>query len=119
MGSATIGPGLTDFTRYHTLRNALWILAKDMPARALLDHRNELVLGQRQQLEAAIRDHKLAVWLRAWRDALRGLPRALRKRRAVQEKSRIDVRELDSVVGAHGGVDTQGYAACGQERLSA
>jgi GT2 family glycosyltransferase len=118
MGSATIGPGLTDFTRYQILRNALWVLAKDMPAGALLRHRNELILGQRQQLEAAIRDHKLRVWLRAWRDALLGLPRVLRKRRAVQEKRRIDLSALDSIVGAHGGVSAR---ACtrGKNMLSA
>jgi len=33
MGSATIGRGLSDFTRYHLWRNTLWIIAKDLPAR--------------------------------------------------------------------------------------
>jgi len=32
MGSATLGAGLTDFTRYQLWRNAVWLFAKGMPA---------------------------------------------------------------------------------------
>lgn len=99
MGSATIGRGLTDFTRYHLWRNALWIIVKDLPAAALLRHRRDLAFGQRLSLQEARRDRKLGVWVSAWRDALLGLPRVLRKRRAVQQRRRIDVNRLDTVVG--------------------
>ena len=103
MGSATIGRGLSDFTRYHLWRNTLWIIAKDLPASALLRHAPQLLLGQLVNLAVALRDRKLGIWLRVWRDALRGLPRALRKRRAVQARRRIGWRELEAIVGADGG----------------
>jgi hypothetical protein len=103
MGSATIGRGLSDFTRYHLWRNTVWIIAKDIPATALLRHAPHLLLGQAINLAVAVRDRKLGVWLRVWRDALRGLPRALRKRREVQARRRIGLRELEAIVGPEGG----------------
>jgi GT2 family glycosyltransferase len=103
MGSATIGRGLSDFTRYHLWRNTLWIVAKDLPAGALLRHAPHLALGQAVNLAVALRDRKLAIWLRVWRDALRGLPRMLRKRREVQARRRITLAQLDAVVGPEGG----------------
>ncbi len=99
MGSATIGRGLSDFTRYHLWRNTLWIIAKDIPAGALARHAPQLALGQLLNLAVAIRDRKLTIWLRVWRDALRGLPRALRKRREVQARRTIGLAELEAVVG--------------------
>jgi len=99
MGSATIGRGLSDFTRYHIWRNTLWIIAKDLPAGALLRHAHQLALGQLVNLAVAARDRKLGIWLRVWRDALRGLPRVMRKRREVQARRRIGLRELEAIVG--------------------
>ncbi len=103
MGSATIGRGLSDFTRYHLWRNALWIIAKDLPGRALLRHGHQLVLGQLLNLAVAARDRKLTIWLRVWRDALRGLPRVLRKRREVMARRTLPVSRLEAVVGPDGG----------------
>ncbi|MHB8243038.1 MAG: glycosyltransferase family 2 protein [Solirubrobacteraceae bacterium] len=99
MGSATIGRGLSDFTRYHLWRNTLWIIAKDIPAGALLRHAHQLALGQLLNLAVAVRDRKLDIWLRVWRDALRGLPRVLRKRRQVQGRRRAGATALEAVVG--------------------
>jgi GT2 family glycosyltransferase len=103
MGSATIGRGLSDFTRYHLWRNTLWIIAKDIPAGALLRHAHQLALGQLLNLAVAIRDRKLSIWLRVWRDALRGLPRVLGKRREVQARRTISLSRLEAVVGPDGG----------------
>lgn len=103
MGSATIGKGLSDFTRYHLWRNTLWIIVKDLPARALLRHAHQLVLGQLVNFAVAVRDRKLHIWLRVWRDALHGLPRMLGKRREVQARRRIDAAALEAVVGPDGG----------------
>lgn len=99
MGSATIGRGLSDFTRYHLWRNTLWVIAKDIPAAALVRHAPQLVLGQLVNLAVATRDRKLDIWLRVWRDALAGLPKALRKRRVVQARRRVGGRALEAVVG--------------------
>ncbi len=103
MGSATIGRGLSDFTRYHLWRNTLWIIAKDIPAGALLRHAPQLILGQLLNLAVAVRDRKLDIWLRVWRDALRGMPKVLRKRRVVQGRRRITTAGLEAVVGAERG----------------
>jgi GT2 family glycosyltransferase len=103
MGSATIGRGLTDFTRYHLWRNTLWVIAKDLPLGALLRHAHQLLLGQLTNLAVALRDRKLAIWWEAWRDAVYGLPRTLRKRRAIDARRRIGRRELEAIVGPDGG----------------
>jgi GT2 family glycosyltransferase len=102
MGSATIGRGLTDFTRYHLWRNTLWILAKDLPAGTAIRHLHELALGQATNLVVAWWDGKLDIWRAVWRDALRGLPGLLRKRRDVQRRRRISLRELEVVVSRAG-----------------
>lgn len=103
MGSATLGRGLTDFTRYHLSRNALWIVVKDLPAAALLRHAHQLAHGQWISMTTARRDGKLSVLMRAWRDALRGLRGALRKRRGVQARRRIELVRLEALVGPDGG----------------
>jgi GT2 family glycosyltransferase len=98
MGSATIGRGLSDFTRYHLWRNQLWIVAKDLPLGAIVRHSPELLLGQLENLAMAVRARKLYIWLRVWRDALVGLPRMLRKRRHIQASRRVSLRALDALV---------------------
>jgi GT2 family glycosyltransferase len=99
MGSATVGAGLTDFTRYHLWRNGIWVLVKGMPASLLVRHAPRLLVGQLVNLAVAARDRKLAVWARAWRDALAGLPRMLARRRTIQRTRRVSARELDSRLG--------------------
>jgi GT2 family glycosyltransferase len=103
MGSATIGRGLSDFTRYHLWRNQVWIVAKDLPLGAIVRHSPELLLGQLENLAMALRARKLEIWLKVWRDALLGLPRMLRKRRRVQASRRISLHALNELVDEGGG----------------
>ena len=84
MGSATIGRGLSDFTAYHLWRNAIWMIVKNYPAEALVRRAPALAFGFGLNMAAAWWEGKLDVWGRAMRDALRGLPGALKRRRAVQ-----------------------------------
>jgi GT2 family glycosyltransferase len=105
MGSATIGSGYSDFTRYHQWRNALWIMFKDLPWTTLLRHRHELWRGQQLAFREARRDRQLLILAKAWRDALLALPRVLHKRRVVQRMRRIDSRRLDALVGREGGAE--------------
>jgi len=100
IGSATIGAGLTDFTRYHLWRNAIWVLAKNAPGRLLVRHLPELMLGQLLNLAVAARDRALRIYLRAWRDALAAMPRVRRQRRDIQRRRRVDERRIESVIGA-------------------
>jgi hypothetical protein len=78
-------------------------VAKDLPLGAIVRHSPELLLGQLENLAMALRAGKLDIWLRVWRDALRGLPRMLRKRRRVQASRRIPLHALDALVDAGAG----------------
>ncbi len=100
MGSATLGRGLNDFTRYHLWRNGIWMAAKGLPAATLLRHAPELLTGQAINLAAAWWDGKLDVWWRATRDALAALPRVLAQRRRIQRARLVTARELEARVGA-------------------
>jgi GT2 family glycosyltransferase len=96
-GSATLGRGMTDFNGYHLWRNPVWLIAKCFPGRSLLRHAPDVARGQAGNLWTALRARKLGIWTRAMRDAARGLPAALRKRRAVQRSRVIALAELEAV----------------------
>lgn len=95
MGSATLGREMTDFTRYHLWRNGIWLIAKDLPVMSLIRHAHQLLYGQLWNLGMAMRDRRLRLWGKAWREALRGLPSVLRKRRLVQTLRRGSTRQLE------------------------
>ncbi len=96
-GSATLGRGFSDFNGYHLWRNPVWLVAKCFPAGSLLRHLPELAAGQAGNLYVAARERRLRVWGRAMTDALKGLPAALGKRRALQRSRVISVAELELV----------------------
>ena len=96
-GSATLGRGLTAFNGYHQWRNSLWMLVKCVPAPLLARHAPALLYGQACNLLDAIRARMPLVWASALRDALRGLPAAFAKRRAIQRARVVSSRELDSI----------------------
>ncbi len=98
MGSATIGRGMSAFTRYQLTRNSLWLIARDYPASALVRHTPRLAYVQAASLASAWYDGQLDAWWRGWRDAVRGLPAALSDRRGVQRRRRVGVRGLEAVV---------------------
>jgi GT2 family glycosyltransferase len=99
MGSATIGPGLSDFTLYHLWRNGIWLVAKDYPGTALLRQAPRLIHVQLMNLRYAVRERKLDIWRRAIGDGVRGLRPVLGRRRAVQRRRTRSLRELDRVIG--------------------
>jgi GT2 family glycosyltransferase len=98
MGSATLGAGMTDFTRYHLTRNAIWLVLRDYPLSAFARWLPRLMRGQIGAMRDARRHDQLRVWLRAWRDALRGAPAALRDRRAVQRCRRVGRAALEAAI---------------------
>jgi GT2 family glycosyltransferase len=95
-GSATLGRGMTPSNAYLLWRNPVWLIAKCYPGWALVRHLPSIVRGQAGNLWTAARKRLLPVWLRAMRDALRGLPSAVRARRSVAR--RVGRRELEAVV---------------------
>jgi GT2 family glycosyltransferase len=114
VGSATIGPGLTDFARYHLWRNGVWLIAKGMPASLIARHAHQLLGGQLLNLAVALRDRKLRLWARAWTDAIAGMPRMLARRREIQRSRRISPRELELLIAA---TAVRGRATAGSARL--
>jgi GT2 family glycosyltransferase len=99
-GSATLGRGMTDSNGYLLWRNPIWLIAKCYPGRSLLRHAPSLLRGQSGNLYTAARERKLRVWVRAMRDALEGLPVALRKRRAVQRSRAVGLPQLEAAARA-------------------
>jgi GT2 family glycosyltransferase len=98
MGSASLGPQLSEFTLYHSWRNQIWIIAKDYPAWAFVAHAPDLLLGQLATLLVAARQRAIRVWFRAWRDALAGLPAVLGQRRTLQRQRVPNRRALEAVL---------------------
>ncbi len=94
-GSETLGRGMSDFNTYQLWRNPIWLIAKCYPAATLARHAPDIVVGQAGNLAAAVRERKLRVWLRAMRDALLGVPGALRKRREIQRTRTVTAAELE------------------------
>lgn len=88
----------SDFAVYHGERNAVWTFVKNMPAPLVW-----LYLPQHVMLNVAAllfypwRGQGRAAW-RAKRDAVRGLPAALKARRAVQARRVAGYRTLRAVM---------------------
>ncbi len=99
MGSVTIGQGLSDFTLFHTWRNGIWGVVKNYPASALLRHGPTVLGSQAGTLVWAVQNGRTGVFLRAWLQAIRGMPEVLRKRREVQRSRTAGLRELERVIG--------------------
>jgi GT2 family glycosyltransferase len=99
MGSATLGREMSDFMLYHYWRNQTWVVAKNYPLSALLRFGYRFLNSQRGNLLWAVRTGRSRVFARAWRDAMRGMPKVVRKRREVQRSRAIGLRELEALIG--------------------
>jgi GT2 family glycosyltransferase len=99
MGSATT----TTFERANEYamflrRNGFFLIVKDFPARAIVQHLPAIVVHHAGWFADSVRKG-LGIWhLRAWLSALRMAPAMLRKRRAIQRARRVDMAYLDTVV---------------------
>lgn len=93
VGSATTGLE-SEYTVYHSQRNMVWVWLKTMPwPLAALYLPQHLLVNALMALWFSLRGRRAAT-LRAKRDALAGIPRVLRQRRAVQRGRRVGAREL-------------------------
>jgi GT2 family glycosyltransferase len=79
-------------------RNQLWLLVKNYPASALLRHAPEIVVLNLGVAVQDILDGVFGATLRGWGQAIAGLPRILRKRRAIQRSRRVGIERLNAVV---------------------
>jgi len=87
VGSATTGVS-SDFAVYHGYRNGIWTFVKDMPAVLLCVCAPAHLLGLLLYSATLTAKGQGTVALRALRDAIKGLPAALRKRRSIQSMRR-------------------------------
>ena len=93
VGSGTSGAE-SDFTIYHSHRNLVWTYVKNMPgALAWIYLPQHLLLNLLTVAWFCLRGQSRAI-LTAKRDAVRGLPRVLGQRRAIQAGRRVDDRAL-------------------------
>jgi len=99
MGGVTVGRDDSDFVRYQLWRNCIWMVLKNFPASALAHHARDLAFIQWTRLKWAIEHRRMRVLLRAWRDAARGLPGVLRRRREIQRGRRVALADLEQVIG--------------------
>ena len=82
------------------VRNCIWMWVKNYPRDCLLRNAHLLLAHELAGLYFAAREGMARAQLRAWRDALRGLPRVLRQRREIQSRRSIGRRELEQVIQA-------------------
>ena len=80
------------------VRNCIWMWIKNYPRDCLLRNAHLLLAHELAGLYFAAREGMARAQLRAWRDALRGLPRVLRQRREIQSRRCIGRRELEHVI---------------------
>lgn len=79
-------------------RNALWLLVKNYPLPALVRHAPEIVILNVGIAIQDLLDGVFGATLRGWLQAVLGLPRILRKRRAIQRSRRVGLERLNAVV---------------------
>lgn len=93
IGSATLG-AKSDFERYHWQRNFIWSFVQNMPSALLWEALPaHLMANFIFQLHFTLRGRG-GVLLKAKMDAMRGLSRALRKRREIQKTRKVSSMEL-------------------------
>jgi len=88
-GSLSSGGPENEFVLYHGIRNSLWWLAKDAPRGWLLRSLPWFVLLHCGICARHLRRRRWRVLWRLYRDAMRGLPAMLRKRRRISASKRV------------------------------
>jgi N-acetylglucosaminyl-diphospho-decaprenol L-rhamnosyltransferase len=100
-GQASIGGASSEFVLYHGIRNSIWMAAKSIPLRVIVPRLPWFIaLHFGIVLRHVMRGEARTVW-RLYRDALRGLPKVLAKRRLVQSTRRIEPAAFASCIDRH------------------
>lgn len=97
-GQASHGGQYNDFILYHGIRNSIWMVAKSMPGRIILTHSPYILALHAGILARHLRQGRWKTLWRLYRDALAGLPRALRARRLVQSTRRVSARDFAACI---------------------
>ena len=100
IGSASHGQA-SDFARYHGHRNLVWTFVKNMPACLLWRYLpGHILFNLISLIVFTLSGQPGALWRAKWH-ALKGLPRVLRERRALQARRTAPAAALDGLM-AHG-----------------
>jgi len=97
VGSALSGHR-SDFSVYHGHRNLVWAFWKNMPLALLVRYWPHHLAVNGVSLAHFATHGRGSVILRAKRDALRGMPRVLRQRRAIQRERKVAAAELSRMM---------------------
>lgn len=101
IGSLSSGGAESDFILYHGIRNSLWWLAKNAPTGWLLRSTPWFIALHSGICLRHLRRGRARVLWRLYRDALRGLPIMLRKRRIIRDTRREPAELFASWVEPH------------------
>jgi len=82
---------------YHTYRNIIWVLLKNLPTPLFLRYLPKIIIGQLAIILLWILRGKPLLILRAYFHAFLGLPKMLRKRKIIQKNKKISNRDLDKL----------------------
>jgi hypothetical protein len=93
-GSLSSGGPENDFVLYHGIRNSLWWLVKDAPAGWLLRSLPWFIVLHGGIVLRHLRRGRARVLWRLYRDALKGTPAMLRKRRIIRATRRVAAGEF-------------------------
>ena len=97
IGSASFG-GEGNITIYHTQRNMVWTYFKDMPGFYFWKYMPAHIIANCFFLvHYTLNGHAKAVW-KAKFDAVRGLPKMLKKRKIIQSQNKIEPGEFIEVL---------------------
>ena len=97
-GQGSTTGGYSDFILYHGIRNSIWMVAKSMPAWIVVSHLPWIVLLHCGIVARHLREGRWRTLLRLYRDAIAGLPRALRGRRKVQSSRRVTLAQFRACI---------------------
>ncbi|MBI4092923.1 MAG: NAD-dependent epimerase/dehydratase family protein [Candidatus Kerfeldbacteria bacterium] len=92
---ATSGGPSSDFSIYHGHRNNLWFLVKDFPAGLWWKYLPGIIATQLGTFLLYAKRRRMKVIVRAKWDALRGIPKMLAKRGAVQAVRRVSITDIE------------------------
>jgi N-acetylglucosaminyl-diphospho-decaprenol L-rhamnosyltransferase len=90
-----------DFVLYHGIRNSIWWLIKNAPARWFVMSLPWFIVLHSAIWIRHLRRGKARVLWRLYRDAIKGIPVMRRKRRTIKNSRRVPVREFSRWVEPH------------------
>lgn len=100
-GQASNAGEYNDFILYHGIRNSIWMAAKSMPLWIIVSQLPWVVLLHAGIVVRHTLQGRWRTLLRLYLDAIRGLPRVVAGRRAVQASRRVPLAAFRSHIDRH------------------